>query len=295
MNAATLRGRGSWLATVAMAVASATALALAGTAAQADIVIGLNFYDGAANALAPTDVAGLTPAANWNNTTDGGNNNLSGLTLNRSTGTATTVTAKWSSNGIYQTWTPGVSASAGDAKLMKNGIRAIRAGTSGWNPPTAPQVFLENLNATFPGTYNVTLFVGEWDNNFTYGTSTIYTNTDATATSTWVNSNGGYTASTSPPAGSTSQGTLSPPNGSGFNGTWTSGVNYRTISGLTADKLLLTGLVTGGGGAWQVNNFTGMQITGVPEPASVALSGTAVAVAAAGMLLRRRRRGREVA
>jgi len=289
MNVATFKACGSWLATVSMAVATA----LAGTAAQADIVIGLNFHSGTQYALAATDVAGLTPAANWNN--GGADNNLSGLTLNRSTGTASTVTAKWSSNGIYETWTPGGSASAGDAKLMKNGLRSIRAGSSGWNPPTAAQIFLENLNATFPGTYNVTLFVGEWDNNFTYGASTIYTNTDASATSAWVGNNGGYTASTSPPAGSTSQGLLSPSNGSGFNGTWTSGVNYRTITGLTADKLLLTGLVTGGAGAWQVNNFTGMQITGVPEPASVALSGTAVALAAGGMLLRRRPRGRLVA
>jgi len=294
MHAATFRGCGSWLATVAMAVATA----LAGTAAQADIVIGLNFYDGAGNVLAPTDVAGLTPAANWNNSAQGAGNNLSGLTLNRSTGTATTVTAKWSSNGIYETWPPGGSASAGDAKLMKNGMRSIKNGTSGFANNPSAQILLENLNATFPGTYNVTLFAGEWDNNFTYGQSTVYYNTDASATSGWVNATGGFNAGNSPinpPAGSTAGGTLAPPNGSGFNGTWTAGTNYVTISGLTADKLLLTGIVTTGSGAWQVNNFTGLQITGVPEPASVALSGTAVAVAAGGMLLRRRRRGRLVA
>src|ERR1700722_19968415 len=60
--------------------------------------IGLHFEGNDGSTLAATDVAGLTPQANWNN---GAGNNSSLSNLVDSTGAATSVNATWNATGTF--------------------------------------------------------------------------------------------------------------------------------------------------------------------------------------------------
>jgi hypothetical protein len=116
---------------VAMRKLTALALVLMLSASFAAAeVISANFKDGGSGDLAPADIAGVVPAANWNNLQDPGNTETQLFAdLNDSTGAATTVDL----NVIKakgDTTNPGSGAlstsngTAGDRTMMSQGMGA---------------------------------------------------------------------------------------------------------------------------------------------------------------------------
>lgn len=301
MNAATLRGRGSWLTTVAMAVATA----LAGTAAQADTMIAVSFSNAlAANGTYSTGVDGTAQIADapltagWYGGQTG--NLLTNVALRDTAGVLTSTQISVSTGHSWEAAvTP--SNSSGTTRLMSQGLQGGRTANNS-SPDGTTQIQFTNLNTTFPSGYKVYVAFSDIGHAF------------QSAVGTWYASESGYTDVKNTPSTTAGLNAFASidygaQNNYGFNGTWlpaqnnNSNANY-TVFGtdetpLTRDTLVLTNWLRGanhsGGTVWAFNLTNGVQIVGVPEPASVALSGTAVAVAAGGMLLRRRRRGRRIA
>ena len=153
-----------------MILAILVCLGLVAGPAQADLVaISVNFTT-AGNSLAAGDVAGNTAVvgsyASWNNMTSGTSLN----DLNYSTGSAsvadlaiwtgaptTTGTNRWTGGvGIDTAYTPPISGSAADQKLMATG--ASTWATDGGANSGVDQFTLSSLATAFPNGYKVYIY-----------------------------------------------------------------------------------------------------------------------------------------
>ncbi|HZL36904.1 MAG TPA: PA14 domain-containing protein, partial [Tepidisphaeraceae bacterium] len=125
--------------------------------------IGINFEGGAnggaPTALKTTDVAGVVPETNWNNAA--GANSTADLSLNDSTGTASGVSASWTSPDV---WGTPQTLSNGDDKLMNGYIDSSNA-----TPNVLHNVDINNIPYA---NYTVYAYVGA-DTNGRTGTGTL--------------------------------------------------------------------------------------------------------------------------
>ncbi|HEY1785844.1 MAG TPA: PEP-CTERM sorting domain-containing protein [Pirellulales bacterium] len=241
--------------TTGLAMFCALAMTLPATAE----VISLNFSSGYDNngpppttSLPAADVAGVVRAANWNNLA-GATGSASGL-LN-SNGNATGEGVTWSSNG---TWSTGTALTNGDYTMMYSGFDERLSNTA--------SVAVSGLG------------------HFT--SYSVYAYFAADATSSVVE---GYTIGSQSYWGSFLNGA-----GAKFAGTYiqatgttqaapTAGANYAMFTGLTGSSFTLTATP---GANWRAE-LMGIQIVGVPEPASWALMlGAAIGL---GAVVRRRK------
>ncbi|MCE9554132.1 MAG: PEP-CTERM sorting domain-containing protein [Planctomycetes bacterium] len=237
--------------------------------------ISVNFDDGG-NPIGAGVAAGFVPAINWNNLSSG--SEIIGLTLNDSTGAATSVTLRtWQGfNGTNNA--PGGGATAGDAKLWAQGTRSVHGG---FGNNEATQVLLQGLSAAFPLGYDVYFYVADTSYTFAFpqgggvAPGGLYeSNTAGVYTSARTND----PALNTLPASITDTKTFSVANNSNFNGAYTLGGNYNVFTGKSADTAVYT-LMAGssaGGGTFNWYNVAGFQIVGadlppVPEPSTFVL------------------------
>ncbi|HEU6449499.1 MAG TPA: YHYH protein [Verrucomicrobiae bacterium] len=85
---------------------------------------GTNVNNGTASPMAPSEVAGVWPAANWNNSTNQPSGTLGNLM--DSSGAVTPATITWSADGLGTT---AAGNTAGDSRMMKGFIDVTNTGT----------------------------------------------------------------------------------------------------------------------------------------------------------------------
>jgi MYXO-CTERM domain-containing protein len=242
-------------------------------AASADAkTISINFDTGGANVLAPADIAGVVPAANWNNVTA----MVSGQVLVDSTGAATTATLDSYSFSL-NTANASTGGTAPNQAMMNEGLLQGVLGGSG---TYTGQVMLQNLAAEMALGYDVYLYVGDssWG-HMAGATANVYeSNTAADFTGV---QGGPVLANVTQTIGFTGAA-----NGTVFNGTYSAGGNYVQFTGKSAALAVYQVWATsaGGGASWSGAMLHGMQIVGeepppepgVPEPAGLGLVGLAL-------------------
>ena len=242
-------------------------------AASADAkTISINFSVGASDDLAPADIAGVVPAANWNNV----NGMLSGAVMNDSTGAATTVTLDNYGFSI-NTDNPPTGGTAPNQAMMNSGLLQGVLGGSG---TYTGQVMLQNLAAEMALGYDVYLYVGDssWG-HMAGATADVYeSNTAADFTAA---PGGPVLANVTQTIGFTGAA-----NGTAFGGAYVAGSNYVKFAGKSAALAVYQVWATsaGGGASWSGSMLNGMQIVGeepppdpgIPEPAGLGLVGLAL-------------------
>lgn len=252
-------------------------------------VISINFDEGAANTILPAESAGVVPAVNWNNFSNGtftsevlqDNNGVTDF----GSGANVTFSSVLATNGANNTPTGG---GTGDVKLWNQGTRSVYDGNN-----EVTQVLLQGLAAAFPNGYDVYIFTGDVGHGFAYpqGQSIYESNTVADYTVARVNSPSGA------PAGLTDTQGWGAGNGTAFDGNYTLGVDYVQFLGKSADDAVYTMFMNqfAASGTFNWGQFQGMQIVGevaetqaVPEPSTIVLG--LFALAAVGLLAWRRRR-----
>lgn len=261
------------------------------TVQAATRVISINFDDGP-NTILPGESAGVVPAVNWNNFSNG---TFTGSVLMDNSGVTdfgaganVTMTTVLGTNGANVTPTGG---GTGDVKLWTAGTRSVWDG----NNDEATQVLLEGLAAAFPNGYDVYIFTGDVAHAFAHPQgSTIYeSNTVADYTVARNNS------PSAPPAGLTvtDTETWDVNNGEAFDGIYTLGRDYVLFSGKSADDAVYSMHQNhnAGGGTFNWGQYQGMQIVGefteaeaVPEPSTYALG--LMGLVGFGLFVWRRRR-----
>ncbi len=192
--------------------------------------------------LLPSDVAGVAPAANWNNlaTNSGSSSTLTDQLGNTVTGASVT----YASNGTYETNTnPATSA---DFKMMHAGIDERGSGFGG----PVPASVTVTLPASFGSTYNVYAYFDAVTTNgavvagYNIGSQTYWTKDTAAFAGTFVQATGNTEAAA------------------------TAGSNYALFTNVSGSAFTLT--ATPGN-----NNFRaelmGIQIVSVPEPGSAGI------------------------
>jgi hypothetical protein len=223
--------------TTGLAISFAFALALPAGATT----ISLNFSSGYDNSgpaptttLAATDIAGVARAANWNNLA-GSSGSASSL-LN-ATGTASSLSTTWSSNG---TWSTGTAQPNADYKMMYSGFDERGTNTATVTVSGLGQFPSYSVYAYFAAdATNPNVVEGYSIGSQTYWGS-FFHQTDAKFAGTYIKATG------------TTQATA------------TEGANYALFTGLTGPTFTLT--ATPGNG-WRAE-LMGIQIVGVPEPSS---------------------------
>jgi MYXO-CTERM domain-containing protein len=260
-------------------VAMVVVVMAASVAMGATKVISVNYTD-STNLMAPGDVAGFVPAANWNNVT--GLNGV-GIGLNDDGGNPTGVTLDFQHDAAGYINNTSTSGSLGDNLMMNSGGRTIGGGYG----ELYSQTLLSGLNAEFPNGYDVYVYFGDANYNFMWGNGVLYESTAADYTLDIHQPNAG-----APLANVTDSQTYNTPEGLVFNGTWTAGQNYVAFTGKSLDAVCYTAWETGGGTFW-VSEVNGIQIVGedaggggdapIAEPTGLGLVGLALTA------LRRRR------
>jgi len=159
-----------------------------GTGVVRDDVISMNFASGNTGTFPMTAdmVAGVLPVKNWNNLT--GQSNSTGVTLDDATGTATTATVVWDSNGTWQT---GIDDTlSGDHKMMK---AHLDARASGYPPPLDATITVSGLPDSITALgYDVLVYFdastsnGSVTSGYTIGNQTYWTNDTSTFSGTYV-------------------------------------------------------------------------------------------------------------
>lgn len=210
-----------------------------------------------------TNVAGVVPVANWNNSWPANPT----TNLVDDTGAATTVDIAYQS---FNTWSvtgshPGVDGDGTYNRELLNGY--LNSGPAGWNPPiTHSSVAISQIDYAL---YDIIVYfsadVAGREGSVTDGATTYYFNTVGVAS---VSGSSAILAGTVDTAG-----------------LYTTSANYAVFSGLSGASQTIT-VQMRDNDEW--GGIAGFQLVSVPEPASAAsLGGVAVLLAA---LTRRRRR-----
>jgi len=246
-----------------IALGGAVSLALAGMASAAPIpYIALNFeggnFGGAPTSLAPTDIAGVVPQANFNNVS--GQSGTTGPLVDAS-GVTTAVTLTFAAQG---TWGSGVGTATPNQRLMNGYVDG--ADTAAGHIPTNTYLF-SNVPA---GVYNVIVYtlpdgLDGRDQSVTINgvsSASVFVSSDAGAN---FNTNGFVRA------------TATSKDGPGATG------NYVEFDGISP----VAGYISLVGTSLDFRNFSnGIQIVAVPEPGTLGVIGLGVA----SLLGRRKRR-----
>lgn len=222
--------------------------------------IGVNFAGGDggdgsqiddARTLQPSQVAGVVPAANWNNAV-----NASG-TLGSLVGSdvgITTATVTWASNGLWTARNTPLDATPD--QILTNGYLD--------DNENAGLTTITFANLPFIGPYDVYLYYGSNENNRT-GSATLGSTTIFFATNTSP-FDGTFTAATPEDDGAADDG------------------EYALFSGVTGSGFTVT-VDRISDSLGQNVGVHGVQIVGIPEPTSVGL----LSLGLLGLLARRRR------
>ena len=243
-------------------------------------VISINFHDGS-NALAASDVAGLSAANNWNNFST---EQASGALIDNA-GAATSVTL--STDGFaHQTCNASTGGSAANQTMMNSGLLSLQPINYSTGYEYA-QALLQGLDTEFPDGYSVYLYFGDLSWGWA-GSATSYVRESNTAGD--FNS-GNQNPSSFPTAGEVASATFTAgTNGTVYSGAFSSGANYVKWTGRTAGTAVYSIDPVGSpptGGGFSTAILTGIQIVSegvpIPEPAGLGLIGVAL------LGLRRRR------
>lgn len=244
---------------------AAASAGLLGVSSAMGTSIAINFSGGGGGAgsqaddqrdLLPTDVAGVVPSTNWNNSGPTPTGALPGLLSSDMGPTAASVS--WAANGV---WTAHNTPVGSDPNLvLTNGY------LDDTNPAGDPQVGTNVTfsNLPFIGPYDIYVYYGSDGNN---RTGTITASNSPTVYNISTNTNpfdGQFSLATPEDDGNTDDG------------------EYALFQGVTGDSVTITGLRGS-------NNIGihGVQLVGIiPEPTGLGV----LAVGGLGLLARRRRR-----
>ncbi len=248
-------------------------MVLAAGQAQAAIV-SLQFSGYGGNEFTASDSAGLEAAINWNvkRAYDLFPGTIALPALHDDSNAATTITGQCSAFGK---WTQiGMPASpTANQKLFSSliGVQDITEGTPPVYKGGPGTVSFANLNGNGFTNYDVIVYFG----NDTGGTGAVKSGLFS------VNGGTAFTVNTQALVVSNQGSPVTFSDATGTSG------NYVRINGLTGDTLSLTfgNLVSG---QYNIVGMTGVQIVGVPEPATLTLLG----VGGVGMLVGRKRRSK---
>lgn len=266
------------------------------------VTVSINPDYGSQYFLTPTDVAGVIPAAYWNNldvsagtsVVGGREGSLTGLLDDTGASTGIDFRIYGVSNNIPDS----VSGSGPDQTMMTAGVRTAVEGHG--SDTNAGQMEFTNLLSVFPGGYNVYLYIGEgYPNMGSVGgpgiapLSTTLGGPGGDDSGIFVSGAGTYTnnVSNDVPAGTIVPYRTRDVAGGGFyfDGSYniSTGIadegNYVKISGLSLDTLVLTtvpGTETANdntGGWFETVSVQGIQITPIPEPSGLTLASLALA------------------
>jgi len=246
------------------------AFAMTGSLALQAQVISWNVDDN--GTISGANVAGIAPAANWNDSWLENGNAISpygsptvvnGLVDN--TGTATSLNIAYQAWGFWsvQGSAPGQDADGTYNRNLLNGY--LNAGPAGWGPPVTNSTI--TLSSIPYSRYNLYVYLSSdvagrigtvSDGNTTYDFASV-------GPSETSGANALFTQTTDTTA-------LYP------------GADYAVFTGETASSLTITCDALGGNDAWL--GIAGFQVVAVPEPGTLALA----ALGGVGMMMFRRRR-----